>query len=199
MPWPAGLSPARCEMGLVKQSTQHRSELSGVLQGVVTGVEFWEMTLSFDPRNFHASGRLEALLNQLTGGEQEVTAWHFAREAPRGTMRGTPQLQLPAAQFAREFSLAGAWAAGGAPGTLLTGDMIKVGDTLLQVAEDATASSGGVMLVKTVNRLRRSAMAGSAVAWNRCSARFIMPDNRFKASHSRGVMQGTSVTLVESP
>lgn len=197
--WPTGLAPARCEMGLRKLASQHRSELSGTLQAVITGPELWEMTVTFDARNFSGSEVLEVFLNTMTGGEQEVRAWHFARATPRGTMRGAPTLAAPAAQYATQFTLAGALAAGGAPGTLKRGDMIKIGGTLLQVRDDAAANASGQMTVTTVNRLRRSAVAGEGVLWDRCTARFVLPDLLAKANHSRGVMQGTSITLMESP
>jgi len=195
MDWPTNWAyPSRCEIGLSKQATQHRSEFAGSTQALLTGQELWMMTVHFDAIAVQQSGPREALINMLTGGEQAIKAWHFARPVPIGTMRGAPTLGAAVAQFARAMTIQST-----AGATLVMGDMFKVDDLLFQAAETTTADGAGVMLVKTVNRARHALTLGMPVAWDRVTARFVLPDVSSKAVHSRGLMQGTSIALEELP
>ncbi len=166
--WPDWLDPASCEMGLQRVVIQHRSGITGTTQSVDQGVEYWSMVVTTPPRSKVTAGRDEAFFNQLVGGAQSVAMWHFGREVPRGTMRGSPTVNAAAAQFAKSIVL-------NAAGTLLAGDMIGVNGQLLQVSTDC-APSAGVMTVPLVNRLRSAVSAGAAVTWFRPTANFVMAD-----------------------
>lgn len=198
MDWPTWCVPERIELALSRPSSQHRSEITKLGQAVFRGVEFWTMTIYFPAENGQGdAGRREALMNLLAGGDQVLRAYHFARPVPKGTMRGAPLLAAGVSQFAREISLSGAYAVGGAPGTLETGDMLSLNDQLLQVASPCTADGSGNMVVPLVNRVRRSVAAGAAVGWDAPTAAFYLPDESTKSSYASNILAATSVTLLE--
>jgi hypothetical protein len=110
--WPSSLIPASCDIGLKRQTVQHQSQITSQVQAVELGTEFWRMNVTMPARARSESGEMEAFFNQLVGGVQTVSAWHFSRPIPKGTMRGTPTLSANAAQFSRSLSLAGVFGAG---------------------------------------------------------------------------------------
>lgn len=190
--WPTWLSLAQVEIGLQRQTVQHRSPSNGAFQSVDLLSWFWVMTVSLPPKLRSEAGKFEALFNAMVGGAQPIYAWHFTRPVPTGTMRGTPTLAANAAQFANTFSIqttAGA--------TLLAGDMIGIGSELLQVLNDATADGSGVMSVTTANRSRNAYTTSQAVVWNKPSAQFVVTTPNSKFVHTPDAMQSTSFDLVE--
>jgi hypothetical protein len=110
--WPVGLMPSSVDLGLHRQSVRHQSDMTSQVQAVELGTEFWRMSVNMPARARADSGAQEAFFNQLVGGTQKVSAWHFGRPIPKGTMRGTPTLSANAAQFSRSMSLAGVFGVG---------------------------------------------------------------------------------------
>jgi hypothetical protein len=187
---PSWFDPATCEVGLQRQVVQHRSGITGTFQAIDLGVEYWTINLTTASRQRAASGRDEAFFNQLVGGAQPVSLWHFGRQEPKGTMRGSPTLSASAAQFAKTLSIT-------TTGTLLAGDMIGVAGQLIQVAADATPI-GGVLTIQTVNRVRAALASGSAVTWYRPTANFVMAESGTAFVHGPSVMSGSSFSFVEA-
>lgn len=85
-----------------------------------------------------------------------------------------------------------------APGTLNAGDMLGVGSQLFQVRTNATATSAGVLTVKTVNRTRVALSSGAAVTWDRPTALFAVQDGASAFSFGPGAMGASSFRLVEA-
>lgn len=188
--WPDWLIPSSFEIGLQRSVIQHKSSITGTFQSVDLGVEFWVINLSTPYRPRGQSGRDEAFFNQLVGGAQPVTMWHFIRPEPKGTMRGTPTLAASAAQFSRSIQI-------NTTGTLLAGDLFSVGGQLIQVAADA-APVAGVLTVQTVNRVRSSLASGLAVTWQRPSAKFSMVEQASAFVHGSSGMAGSSFSFMEA-
>lgn len=187
---PSWFDPASCEVGLQRQVVQHRSGITGTFQAIELGVEYWTINLTTAPRLRAASGRDEAFFNQLVGGAQPVSLWHFGRQEPKGTMRGAPTLNASAAQFSRSIKI-------NTTGTLLAGDMIGVAGQLIQVAADAEPVAG-VLTISTVNRVRAALASGAAVTWYRPTANFVMAEPGSAFVHGPSGMAGSSFSFVEA-
>jgi len=189
--WPSSLIPASCDIGLKRQTVQHQSQITSQVQAVELGTELWRMSVTMPPRMRADSGAMEAFFNQLVGGVQTVTAWHFSRPTPKGTMRGAPTVAANAAQFARSIQIT-------TTGTLLAGDMFAIGSQLFQVAADASPVAG-VLTVTTVNRVKAAITSGAVVVWYRPSASFIVTEDQSAFTHTPDTMASSSYTLIESP
>lgn len=189
--WPSNMIPASCEFGLQRQVVPHRSQISSQYQAVELGSEFWKLNVNMASQVQSDAGAMEAFFNQLVGGVQTVTAWHFRRPVPQGTMRGTPTLNAAAAQFAKTILI-------NTTGTLKAGDMFGVSGQLFQVAADANPVAG-VLTVATVNRVRVALSSGASVTWYQPTATFVVLEPSSAFNHTPDAMAPTSFTLVEAP
>jgi len=106
-------------------------------------------------------------------------------------MRGLPTVAAPAARGARVLTLT-------TNGTLLAGDLFKVGSTVHKALADC-APLDGVLTVPLVGRMRAPAKAGDAVAWDAPTVRCLMPAMSNASSYSPGAMAGTAIDLEEAP
>jgi hypothetical protein len=123
----------------------------------------WVFTLTYNNQTLEEQARREAFYTQVGGQANRISIWHQMRPAPRGTLRGSPTLASAAASGATTASIAGS-------GNLKAGDMLAIGNQLVQVIEDTTALSS----VKFRPALRAGAAAGSPVTWDRPRASFIL-------------------------
>lgn len=164
---PSGFCP---NSFLLRQQTAQRafaSPFGGSEQVIDLLNDRWLVSMSL-PNRLHAdAARVEAFIASLRGMANTVALYHWVRKQPRGTMRGTPVAWGTSAGSA---TLNISAHVGGV--TLLAGDMIGVGDLLLQIAEDCVADGGGLLQTKLVNRLRHTVLADTPVIWDRPTAPF---------------------------
>lgn len=190
--WPSSLRPARVQLALQPNVRSFQSPFSGSISTVDLLGERWRMGLTLPARYAIEAGALEAFVFRLRG-VHFVTAHHFGREAPRGTLRGTPTLSAAAAQGAASISVqtvAGA--------TLKAGDMLGLSGMLLQVADDAMANGSGVIAVNLVNRLRAAVAAGAALTWDKPAATWRLADPAVPIVHVPGRADSVELDLVET-
>jgi hypothetical protein len=127
----------------------------------------WLMTVNFEPEmESMQRPAIEAYLVSLRGGVNRARLHHFARPRPNGTLRGSPTLSASISAGATSLPL------GNCNGDLRRGDMIGIGDELFMVTADV-APVGNAMTAQIYPAARNSAIAGTAVVWDRPSALFI--------------------------
>jgi hypothetical protein len=138
-------------------------------------------------------GEGEAFFARLAGGVDRVLVPYWMRQVPRGTMRGTPTLAIPAARG--DLSLTLTVAAGS---TLLAGDMLGLGGQLFQVFQSCTAT-GALLVVPLVNRVRATIAAGSAVTWQTPTVTCLIPSSFSQRAYEPAVASVMPVDLEEAP
>lgn len=191
--WPTAFAPSACTLHLEPNLREFVSPWTGGYDVIDLMGERWRMTVALPPRKRINSGAVEAFFNRLRG-LHTVSAWHFARPYPTGTMRGSPLLSAGVAQGASTLLLKSA----GASATLKAGDMLGLGGQWLQVAADATADGSGNMTVYTVNRVRTAASTDAAVAWDKPLGTFRLASPRVAVTHLPVIAEGLELELIET-
>jgi len=149
--WPEGINPLSVSLRNVPNVRGFKSGNGFVEPPVDLLEDHWEMSLTVDAVQGRQAGKLSAFLNRLAGGWNTVDLWHFIRPLPRGTCTASKGLLESAGKGESSVTIEAP-----AGSTLKPGDMLKVGDLLLQVAENCTADANGSMEVTVVNRLRKT-------------------------------------------
>lgn len=165
---PSWFKPSECSF---LQSVNQRvvaSPFGGSEQAIDMLNDRWICTVQLPGRMTRDGGALEAFIGSMRGQTNTTLLYHFARQVPRGTVRGTLTLNADAAQGAASIEINGCEPA---DGTLFAGDMLGAGGLLLMVAADCTATAG-VITVPITNRLRTALGSGASVTWYRPTAAF---------------------------
>lgn len=165
---PTGFRPDSVSLVLQANQRMHSSPFGGSDQVVDMLNDRWAMSLTLPMRLQADAAALEAWLASMRGMVNTSALWHFARPAPRGTMRGSPTLNGAHSAGAASIAITG----GTAGGTLLAGDMLGLGGLLLMVAADVTLNGSGAGTVTLANRLRAAQSHGAAITWNKPTASF---------------------------
>lgn len=152
--------------------------------------DYWTATMSLPPRTRANAAAIEAFLNSFRGLVQTVDLYHFARPIPRGTMRGTPTVEV---HWGGDSTI-GILTTPGA--TLEAGDMIGASGRLLQVAEHCVADGSGHLIAPIVNRLSKTVAAGGAVTWDKPTAAFRLMSPA-SVLHVPGYAEGVSLDFIE--
>lgn len=168
------------------------SQFSGHTQTVELPGARWMVRITFTPHNNADRAAVEAFLAKVRGKANRIALWHPKRPVPLGTMRGSPV--LAATEPRGETSLAITTTAGA---TLKAGDMIKVGDTLVMVTDDATADGAGAITVSVTPGLKAQVTAGAAVSWDRPTATFILDEAPW-VPHTAVYSPSFSISLTEA-
>ena len=190
--WPTTLPPAGCTLHLEPNLREFASPWTGSYDVIDLMGERWRMTVALPPRLRGASGALEAFFNRLRG-INTVSAWHFGRERPAGTIAGSPTLSTGVAQGLQSLPITTT-----AYATVKAGDMLGVAGQLFQVAADATASAGGALTALTVNRVRTALSGSAAVTWYRPTATFRLASPAVPVQHLPAMVEGVEVGLIET-
>lgn len=190
--WPAALQPQAFSASLRKAGLVFRSPFNGTAQAIDFIAERWVFSLVLPPRLLADAGAVEALAFGLAGGIERVRCWHFARPAPRGTMRGAPALSAAAARGNTTLAITTT-----ANATLKAGDMIGAGGQLFMVAADATASGGGAITVPLVNRVRAAIAGAAPVTWDKPKSEFIASALVGSVAFRPRVLEGAAFDLEE--
>jgi hypothetical protein len=165
---PAAFVPRTCQLTLVTNQRVGASPFGGSEQAIDLLNDRWTLSAELAQSKHANSAWREAFIGAMRGQVNTVSLWHFARPAPRGTVRGTLTLSANAAQGAASITVTGC---SPSTGTLLAGDMLGVGGLLLMVQSDCTAVAG-VITVPLSNRLRTAQLSGAAVTWDKPTAPF---------------------------
>lgn len=168
------------------------SQFSGHTQTVERPGARWMVRITFTPHSDADRAAVEAFLAKVRGKANRIALWHPKRPVPLGTMRGSPV--LAATEPRGETSLAITTTAGA---TLKAGDMIKVGDSLLMVTDDATADGAGAITVSVTPGLKAQVSAGAAVSWDRPTATFILDEAPW-VPHTAVYSPSFSISLTEA-
>lgn len=162
---PTGFIPDLFSLRLGVVQRSHASPFGGSEQVVDLLNDRWLISMTLPLRSIAEGAAIEAFVAAMRGMTNTVNLWHRVRQAPRGTMRGSPTTTSnPAAIGAASINIATT-----AGATLLAGDLIGISGLLLQVASDCTADGSGAITVPLVNRLRAAISTGTAVIWDKPS------------------------------
>ena len=165
---PALFVPRSCQLTLATSQRVSASPFGGSEQAIDLLNDRWLLSCELPAARHANAAWREAFIGAMRGQVNTTALWHFARPAPRGTVRGTLTLASSAAQGAASLSITGC---SPSTGTLLAGDMLGVGGLLLMVAADCTAVAG-VITVPLANRLRTAKSSGTSVTWDKPTAPF---------------------------
>ncbi len=171
---PAKFLPSMCNVELAVNQRVHSDPFGGSEDVVDFLNDRLILSCELPESARHSEGAWrEAFIGKFRGQVNTVPLYHFTRQVPRGTLRGTLVLNGAVAQGAGSLILSG-----GSPanGTLLMGDMLGVGGFLLMVADDCVASGGGIT-VPITNRVRGGLSNGAAVTSDKPTAEFRMLSN----------------------
>lgn len=158
--WPTSISPESADVGL-KQDVQRNRSRSGKTSTFEMPGATWVMTLTFpDSSEWSGRPRLEALITSLRGGANRLSAPHFGRPYPNGTLSGVPVLASAVKAGNGTLSLKNC------NGTLRAGDFIGLGGQLLMVEGDVAPVSGS-MVVQVNPAVRLPQPVGTPVVWDR--------------------------------
>jgi hypothetical protein len=192
--WPSTVGVKSARFDLQTNQRVGGSPFGGSEQVVDMLNDRWMCYLTLPVELFAQAAAVEAFLTSFRGMVNTVDLWHFAREAPRGTLRGTLLTSGTQAQGAASLVLTG-----GTPGgTLLAGDLLGAGGQILMVAPaGATADGAGNITVPLVNRLRASIATGQSVTWDKPKAPFRMLAHT-GLLYERGITGEVQCTLGEA-
>ena len=190
--WPTAFVPASCTLHLEPNLREFASPWTGSYSVVDLMGERWRMTVTLPPRLRRDSGALEGFFNRLRGVHL-LTAWHFGRPTPSGTIAGSPVLSTGVAQGLQSLPITTT-----AFATVKAGDMLGVAGQLFQVAADATASAGGALTALTVNRARAALSGAAAVTWSKPTATFRLANPAVPVQHLPSLVEGVEIELIET-
>lgn len=189
--FPAILKPTAASWGLRKSGAFWQSQFNGNSQGSEYIAERWVFSATLAPMIDYQAGSMESFGNVMAGGFHRVRAGHPTRKVPVGTLRGSPTLQTATTRGDSSITLS---ATSGQ--TLEAGDLIGVADHLLMVSA-ACVSSGGVMTVPLVNRVRKTIAAGTDVVWNKPTTLFVCLSMLNNTTHMPGYAEGLPLDFEE--
>jgi hypothetical protein len=187
--YPVKLKPESIIWTSIKSAVQSRSPITGATEVIEFPAERWGLSINLPVRFDFDGGEAEAFFSRIAGGVDRVHIWNFMRPIPLGTMRGTPTIAEAAVRGQQFLKIA-------ANGSLKAGDFFQVRTQLFQCFMDCE-SVAGVITVPVVHRVRSSITVGSAVAWDRPTALFVMPGTSSSVNYGGGVMQPITIDLLE--
>lgn len=193
--WPTGraFKPATMSFGLKKAVLSSRSPYSGAFLPYELSAGRLMCSVTLPPCAPQDAPARLAFFSRLAGGMHRVSISHFVQPLPQGTMRGSPTLASSVARGATSLALSSA----GSFATLLTGDLIYVGQLFI-VAADVTATSGGAMTVEVVNRAHGAIAAGTGVVWQQPTADFILPADQVSLVWQPGYSEALALDFEEA-
>ncbi|MCX5592793.1 hypothetical protein [Alcaligenes endophyticus] len=190
--WPTGIAPASVDIGL-QQDVQVTRSRSGKHSSFEMPGASWVMTLTFpNSAEWLSRPKVEALITSLRGGANRLSAPHFGRPIPNGTLRGAPRLDAAVQPGAGQLRLKDC------NGALRAGDFIGLGGQLLMIEEDA-APTAGKMTVSVNPAVRVTSAINSPVIWDRPHILWILRDKEgVKFPYRPGRMRPSfAIELVE--
>lgn len=157
----------------VAPAQMFRSPFDGTLQTGASLGPRWHCSLSIRPLLEADAVEFEAYIMKLRGQANRALLPYFKRTAPRGTI-ATTGVTVDGALAVGATQATLAWC--GNTKTLVTGDMMKLGDQLVMVVDGPyTSTSGGAMSnVKFEYPLREAVANGAGVTLNAPTLRYVL-------------------------
>lgn len=103
--WPASIVPASLRMVLHTNQRANAAPGGGSEQVIDMLNDRWMAELTLPVEKFADAAAVEAFLASFRGHVNTVNLWHFARSAPRGTLRGSLVLSAAASQGAASIQV----------------------------------------------------------------------------------------------
>jgi hypothetical protein len=193
--WPTqrGFYPSSLSWDAVSPSTSWSAVYTGQTQSISHLADRLRVSVEMPAVGLEDSGPREAFFMWLKSTGNWIRARHWSRSAPKGTMRGTPTVRVAAGAGARTLEIqttAGA--------TLVGGDVLKVGQQLLQARVAATANGSGHLSLPLVLPLRQPVTVGNAITWDAPTGTFqVVQADSMPTYTVDGIQLGFQVTLLE--
>ncbi len=157
----------------VGPAQSYRSPFDGTLQTGSSQGPRWQCSLELRPMTEADAVEIQAFVMKLRGQANRALLPYFARKVPRGTISlSGVTVNGALAQGASQVTLAGA----GNAKTLLTGDLMKLGDQVVMVVDGPYTSdaAGAMASVKFEYPLRAAVAHGAGVTLDTPTARYIL-------------------------
>lgn len=189
--WPDSMPPQLMVWTIQKAGVQSRSPYAPEsVESVTFPGWFWRVSLTLKPRRSRDGGVSEGFFEGLAGGEDTVSLYHWLRQVPRGTMRGSPTVETAMVRGDQTIKITTA-------GTLLAGDLFKVGNVVYKTRYDCAPSSG-VLTVPITAHVRVAAAVSDGVTWNRPTIKCVLAAMSHSSSYRPGAMEGAAIDLEEA-
>jgi hypothetical protein len=179
--------PSRFEAELRGSVLVSVSPLTGSVSTLEIPGARWVFRLGYDPAYFGEQAEREALWSAVRGQANRLALYHFARPAPRGTMRGSPTLGATAAAGATTINISGS-------GTLLAGDMLGIGGQLVQVVANTSSLSS----TQIQPAIRTSRSGGTPVVWDKPTSTFLLMTPGVSVPYGPALGDAFEVELMEA-
>jgi hypothetical protein len=162
---PNALKISEFALGVINYELEEASAGVGSTRARIIAPPRWTAhVVSNADMDLAEASRWETLMLQLRGSNV-LALYDIVRQAPRGTLRGSPTLttSLAVGEEAATF--------GSAAGTLLQGDWIQIGtgfgtSQLVKLTANATAAAGSIT-ISFANPIRKAISSGSALIWDK--------------------------------
>jgi len=192
--WP-GFPLSRFQMRVGSLTKGFPSPYSNTIQTIDMLADCWFVQMDLTPDTLMAQGlAIEAFFDRLKGMANRIVLPNLRLRAPRGTMRGSPQLNTTAAQLSNQLSITTE------PGvTLEPGDMVGAGGQLFRNLTHAQADGVGHMVIEVAPRVRPAAGIASStpVIWDAPTAPFIVTSQNPAVDWRPGEFAAPSIELRE--
>lgn len=185
--WPAAWNVTHFELRIAPNTRTFVGPYTPATQVVDLLGERWKCVVHLAPAiSVDEGAAREAFFDRLKGPAHQIRIWHRKRQAPLGTLRGSPSLGASAAQLANTVSISGS-------GTLKAGDHLGIGGQLVRVMADANVPGS----VEIQPRLRRAMSAGTTVVWDKPTCNVMLTSDGVPVVWSPGQVDGSTFEAIE--
>ena len=200
---PAGLLCGSFSIGQHRYDLTEVSESTGASQARSLGPPRWLLSMSAPDRGLSETNAAlwEAMILQLRGNTNFLSAWDIVKVAPRGTCRGTMTLSGAHAQGATSVVIA---VTGQSGNTLIAGDWLQIGtgtsSQLVKVMATATAGASTItVVVEPPIRPAAGFSGGTAVTWDKALGHYKLVSEAAQWSYVPGfnTVSGFAIDLME--
>jgi hypothetical protein len=187
------IAPDRMRFGMVSNTQEHTSPLSGSTQTIELPSPRWVAELTYQRRPPEQAALLQAFLAKLRGRAGRFYMPNFQRAIPRGTIAGTLQVN-GAAQTGSSLILDGA-----TPATSFAiGDYFSVNYELKIVTAVATSDGAGNITVSFSPPLRASPADNAAVTLSSPTAIFRLEEDKSYWDDEAGLSSDFTISCIEA-
>lgn len=189
---PAGFVPREFSLEMSVNQRAFASPFNGSEQVVDQLNDRWLISMTMPSDRTVDGAAMEAFIGSMRGMVNTVNLWHFVRPVPRGTLRGSPTVYAPLFRGDPNIQVVAP------PGTtVLAGDLVGCAGALFMASQDAVANGSSILDIRTVNRSRVAASAGTPVVWNKPTASFRLM-SKSSIQYLPGYAAGASFDFAEA-
>ncbi|WP_299001796.1 hypothetical protein [uncultured Shewanella sp.] len=192
--FPEGIYPTSCDWRLVHRTKVFTNPYSNQTQTLSLPGAYWHAKLQFANLTRAQGQTLHAFVSNMQGMAGRVKLFDHAFSAPRGHGRGTPFVK-GSNQTGNQLAIDGVES-----GTFLqAGDYCQIGEQLVILTSDATASSDGECVLNFQAALRRAPADGSPIiVQSPCAVMQLKDDNQgLRRSTKSRVISSFSLEFIE--